>query len=445
MRSEEIAATISKVLAEHNPNKPDLDCPRTYAPEPVTHRNCLLTIHKMVGLEEERKVLQSAVIKPMVYPTVWQSQGKRHQNVLLYGVGGVGKTALARAVALEADLHFFNVRASEVLSHLAGMTTISFRKLIDTAKQYATGDKRGDKNGALVMIDEADVLLADPRPTQGADETVAAEFKSLFSDGRALEGLVFWANTNHPDRITDTGLLRRFGVQLYLDLPNEQERLRIVGNKLRQQYPLPAQTQQLSRVLSDLEVDWPLSLAPRTLGYSAFALEEWVNYATSTGELQLNNADRLEFCQDTSQLSTRAAGNAPVLYYPELQRNRDTEEVGLPPVSLAQLERKLRQKEKVMIVWPVITIQDLQKALDAVGGVKSSTHIRALQKMHSFAEGLCHDTRSASRIWAMIQNLDARPMEEQSIKTTTAVEDRGVKRGASLRADVRPAQRIRAH
>jgi cell division protease FtsH len=66
----------------------------------------------------------------------------------LAGLGGTGKTLLARAVAGEANVPFFSISASEFVEMIVGVGASRVRDLFEQAKQAP----------AIIFIDELDAI-----------------------------------------------------------------------------------------------------------------------------------------------------------------------------------------------------------------------------------------------------------------------------------------------
>ena len=71
------------------------------------------------------------------------------KGVLLIGAPGCGKTLLARAVAGEADVPFFNISGSEFVEMFVGVGASRVRDLFHRAKRNAP---------CIIFIDEIDAV-----------------------------------------------------------------------------------------------------------------------------------------------------------------------------------------------------------------------------------------------------------------------------------------------
>ncbi|HEY7961879.1 MAG TPA: ATP-dependent zinc metalloprotease FtsH [Solirubrobacteraceae bacterium] len=146
------------------------------------------------------------------------------KGVLLVGPPGTGKTLLAKAVAGEADAHFFSLSGSDFVESLVGVGAARVRDLFAKARKAAP---------AIIFIDEFDAAgrKRGAGIGQGNDEReqtlnqILVEMDGFAGDG----GLVVMGATNRPD-VLDPALLRpgRFDRQVTVDVPDVHGRLEIL-------------------------------------------------------------------------------------------------------------------------------------------------------------------------------------------------------------------------
>ena len=113
-----------------------------------------------VGGAAEAEQRLADVIDFLRRPRVWKKAGARlPHGVLLEGPPGCGKTLLARAVAGEAKVPFFEVSASEFVEMFVGVGSARVRDLFEQAAK---------KVPAVVFIDELDAVGRAARRGRGA-------------------------------------------------------------------------------------------------------------------------------------------------------------------------------------------------------------------------------------------------------------------------------------
>ncbi|MFP3915831.1 MAG: ATP-dependent zinc metalloprotease FtsH, partial [Actinomycetota bacterium] len=154
------------------------------------------------------------------------------KGVLLSGLPGTGKTLLARAVAGEAAVPFFNLSATEFVEMFVGVGASRVRDLFEQAKK---------QQPSIVFIDELDAIgrRRGAGVGQGHDEREQTLNQLLDQmDGfEDRERVIVMAATNRPD-VLDPALLRpgRFDREVTVDLPDQDGReaiLRIHTSGLR--------------------------------------------------------------------------------------------------------------------------------------------------------------------------------------------------------------------
>jgi cell division protease FtsH len=144
--------------------------------------------------------------------------------VLLLGSPGTGKTLIAKAVAGEANVPFFNISGSEFVEMFVGVGASRVRDLFKQAKKNAP---------AIVFIDEIDAVGRHRGAGLGGghDEREQTLNQILVEmDGFDTNtNVIVIAATNRPD-VLDPALLRpgRFDRRVVMDLPDIEERLEIL-------------------------------------------------------------------------------------------------------------------------------------------------------------------------------------------------------------------------
>jgi cell division protease FtsH len=184
-----------------------------------------VTFKEVAGAKEAKQELME-VVEFLKTPAKFTSLGaKIPKGVLLVGPPGTGKTLLAKAVAGEAGVPFFNISGSEFVEMFVGVGASRVRDLFATAKKHAP---------AILFVDEIDAV-GRQRGTGlggGHDEREQTLNQILVEmDGfETNTNVIVIAATNRAD-VLDPALLRpgRFDRRVMLDLPDIKDRADIMA------------------------------------------------------------------------------------------------------------------------------------------------------------------------------------------------------------------------
>ena len=156
--------------------------------------------------------------------------GKIPKGALLVGPPGTGKTLLAKAVAGEAEVPFFSISGSDFVEMFVGVGASRVRDLFRQAKE---------KSPCIIFIDEIDAVgrARGKNPSLGGNDERENTLNQLLTEMDGFgsnSGVIILAATNRVD-ILDKALLRagRFDRQIYVDLPDLNERKEVFGVHLR--------------------------------------------------------------------------------------------------------------------------------------------------------------------------------------------------------------------
>ncbi|MBP9752074.1 MAG: ATP-dependent zinc metalloprotease FtsH [Candidatus Moranbacteria bacterium] len=213
----------------------------------------------VAGAKESKEELKE-IVEFLKHPKKFLAMGaKIPKGVLLLGPPGTGKTLIAKAVAGEAGVPFFNISGSEFVEMFVGVGASRVRDLFKQAKKNAP---------AIVFIDEIDAVGRHRGAGLGGghDEREQTLNQILVEmDGFETEtNVIVIAATNRPD-VLDPALLRpgRFDRRVTMDLPDINDREKILTIHLK--------GKPLSK---DVNVR---RLAERTPGFSGADLANLVN------------------------------------------------------------------------------------------------------------------------------------------------------------------------
>jgi cell division protease FtsH len=222
-----------------------------------------VTFADVAGVDEAKVELQEIVDFLQNANKYIRLGAKIPKGVLLVGPPGTGKTLLAKAVAGEAGVPFFNMSGSEFIELFVGVGAARVRDLFEQAKQQAP---------CIVFIDELDALgrsRATVGPLMGTNEEREQTLNQLLSEMDGFDpntGVILLAATNRPE-ILDPALLRpgRFDRQVLVDRPDKIGREAIL--RVHCQHVKLGQDVDLAK------------LAARTPGFAGADLANLVNEA----------------------------------------------------------------------------------------------------------------------------------------------------------------------
>ena len=199
-------------------------------PRVVAGERSKVTFTDVAGVDEAKEEL-SEVVEFLKSPDKFRALGARiPRGVLMVGPPGSGKTLLARAVAGEAGVPFFNISGSEFVEMFVGVGASRVRDLFDRAKAASP---------SIVFVDEIDAVGRQRGAGLGGghDEREQTLNQLLVEmDGFDTNtSVIVIAATNRPD-VLDPALLRpgRFDRHVVLDRPDLRGRRAILDVHVRQ-------------------------------------------------------------------------------------------------------------------------------------------------------------------------------------------------------------------
>lgn len=183
------------------------------------------------ALEDVKNALNELVILPMRRPDLFSHGNllRPCKGILLFGPPGTGKTLLAKALATEAGANFISITGSTLTSKWFGDAEKLTKALFSFASKLAP---------VIIFVDEVDSLLG---ARGGAFEHEATrrmrnEFMAAWDGLRSKENqrILILGATNRPFDLDDA-VIRRLPRRIYVDLPDAENRMKILRIFLAQE------------------------------------------------------------------------------------------------------------------------------------------------------------------------------------------------------------------
>lgn len=180
------------------------------------------------GIASLLKQLRELIEYPLSHPELFLHLGvEPPRGVLLRGPPGCGKTHLAKAIAGELNVSYFQVSAPELVGGVSGESELRVRTLFESASNYAP---------AIIFIDEIDAIA--PKRGEGSsggggksmEKRIVAQLLTCMDslhpkNTRNQSAVMVLGATNRPDAM-DAALRRagRFDREIILGAPDEKAR-----------------------------------------------------------------------------------------------------------------------------------------------------------------------------------------------------------------------------
>ena len=174
-----------------------------------------VTFKDVAGQDEAKESLEE-IVSFLKKPEKYNEIGARcPRGALLVGPPGTGKTLLAKAVAGEAGVPFFQIAGSEFVEMFVGRGAAKVRDLFKQAKEKAP---------CIIFIDEIDAVGKKRDGSINSNDEREQTLNQLLSEMDGFDnqkGIVVLAATNRPESL-DQALLRpgRFARRIPVELPD---------------------------------------------------------------------------------------------------------------------------------------------------------------------------------------------------------------------------------
>ena len=174
-----------------------------------------ITFKDVAGQEEAKESMQE-IVSFLKTPDKYKEIGARcPRGALLVGPPGTGKTLIAKAVAGEAEVPFFQIAGSEFVEMFVGRGAAKVRDLFKQANEKAP---------CIIFIDEIDAVGKRRDASLNSNDEREQTLNQLLSEMDGFDnhkGIVVLAATNRPETL-DKALLRpgRFDRRIPVELPD---------------------------------------------------------------------------------------------------------------------------------------------------------------------------------------------------------------------------------
>ncbi|KAI7724692.1 hypothetical protein M8C21_004569, partial [Ambrosia artemisiifolia] len=176
------------------------------------------------ALEDVKTALHELAILPMKRPELFSHGNllRPCKGILLFGPPGTGKTLLAKALATEAGANFISITGSTLTSKWFGDAEKLTKALFSFASKLAP---------VIVFVDEVDSLLGARGGgfEHEATRRMRNEFMAAWDGLRSKDSqrILILGATNRPFDLDDA-VIRRLPRRIYVDLPDADNRLKIL-------------------------------------------------------------------------------------------------------------------------------------------------------------------------------------------------------------------------
>ncbi|XP_022725142.1 uncharacterized protein LOC111281759 isoform X2 [Durio zibethinus] len=187
------------------------------------------------ALEDVKKALNELVILPMRRPELFSHGNllRPCKGILLFGPPGTGKTLLAKALATEAGANFISITGSALTSKWFGDAEKLTKALFSFASKLAP---------VIIFVDEVDSLLGARGGgfEHEATRRMRNEFMAAWDGLRSKDSqrILILGATNRPFDLDDA-VIRRLPRRIYVDLPDAENRMKILKIFLTQENLAP--------------------------------------------------------------------------------------------------------------------------------------------------------------------------------------------------------------
>ncbi len=188
----------------------------------LNHTGDVFTYNHIGGLSDEIQKIREIVELPLKYPELFHRlRVKPSQGIILYGIPGVGKTLLIKALTHEIKANFITINGPEIFSRYSGGTEGRLREIFREAEENAP---------SIIFIDKIDAIAPKRELlSEKVEQRVVAQLLTLMDGIQSRGDVIVIAETNRIEDI-DEGLRRpgRFDHEIEIKPPDIDGRFEIL-------------------------------------------------------------------------------------------------------------------------------------------------------------------------------------------------------------------------
>jgi len=191
--------------------------------------NKFLSFDKLIGFKEELTACDG-FLDYLKNKSNYEGIGdvEAPLGILMYGCPGTGKTTLARALAKETKLPFFEVSSSIFSQKYKGLAPQMVQDLFAAARKEAEAK---ENNGAIIFLDECETIFTDLGSLEAGSEiaNVVNQFKTEMTstENNPNKPIFVIGATNHIEQI-DEAIKSRFTYNIEVKPGNREERQKML-------------------------------------------------------------------------------------------------------------------------------------------------------------------------------------------------------------------------